>query len=111
MILPARAAKDVAVRGQAARASCVMGTAQTGTEIREETVTTAAPSAREGLAQPLGSIDVSDPATYQQDRWQPLFARLRREARVHYCAESRYGPYWSVTSYNDIMTVELDHSS
>jgi cytochrome P450 len=32
-------------------------------------------------------------------------------APVHYCAESRYGPYWSVTSYNDIMTVELDHSS
>jgi cytochrome P450 len=74
-------------------------------------VTTAAPPACEGLAQPLGSIDVSDPAIYQQDRWQPLFARLRREAPVHYCAESRYGPYWSVTSYNDIMTVELDHSS
>jgi cytochrome P450 len=30
---------------------------------------------------------------------------------VHYCAESRYGPYWSVTRYNDIMTVELDHAS
>jgi cytochrome P450 len=88
-----------------------MGTAQIGAEIREETVTTAAPPACEGLAQPLGSIDVSDPAIYQQDRWQPLFARLRREAPVHYCAESRYGPYWSVTSYNDIMTVELDHSS
>src|SRR5215470_5926125 len=111
MILPARAAKDVAVGRQAARASCVMGTAQTGAEIREETVTAAAPPACEGLAQPLGSIDVSDPAIYQQDRWQPLFARLRREAPVHYCAESRYGPYWSVTSYNDIMTVELDHSS
>jgi cytochrome P450 len=39
------------------------------------------------------------------------FWRLRREAPVHYCAESRYGPYWSVTRYNDIMTVELDHSS
>jgi hypothetical protein len=66
MILPARAAKDVAV-GQAARASCVMGTAQTGAEIREETVTTVAHPACEGLAQPLGSIDVSDPAIYQQD--------------------------------------------
>jgi cytochrome P450 len=61
--------------------------------------------------QPLGSIDVSDPAIYEQDTWQPLFARLRREAPVHYCAESRYGPYWSVTRYNDIMTVELDHAS
>jgi cytochrome P450 len=69
---------------------------------------TAAPVA---LMQPLGSIDVSDPAIYEQDTWQPLFARLRREAPVHYCADSRYGPYWSVTRYNDIMTVELDHAS
>jgi len=72
---------------------------------------TATPAACEPLTQPLGSIDVSDPAIYEQDTWQPLFARLRREAPVHYCAESRYGPYWSVTRYNDIMTVELDHAS
>jgi cytochrome P450 len=58
---------------------------------------------------PLNLVDVSDPAIYEQDSWQPLFARLRREAPVHYCAESRYGPYWSVTRYNDIMAVELDH--
>ena len=72
---------------------------------------TAAPAPCEPLMQPLGSIDVSDPAIYEQDTWQPLFARLRREAPIHYCAESRYGPYWSVTRYNDIMTVELDHAS
>jgi hypothetical protein len=57
------------------------------------------------LAQPLDTIDVSDPAIYQQDTWQPLFARLRREAPIHYCPESRFGPYWSVTRYNDIATV------
>jgi cytochrome P450 len=61
--------------------------------------------------QPLGAIDVSDPAIYQEDRWAPLFARLRREAPVHYCAASRYGPFWSVTRYNDIMAVELDHAT
>jgi cytochrome P450 len=72
---------------------------------------TTASAASEPLTQPLGSIDVSDPAIYEQDIWQPLFARLRREAPVHYCAESRYGPYWSVTRYNDITTVELDHAS
>jgi hypothetical protein len=88
MILAATAAKDVAVRASGA-GELYMGTAQIGAEIREETVTAAAPPACEGLAQPLGSIDVSDPAIYQQDRWQPLFARLRREAPVHYCAESR----------------------
>jgi cytochrome P450 len=60
---------------------------------------------------PLSAIDVSDPSIYQQDTWQPLFARLRREAPVHYCTESRYGPYWSVTRYNDIMAVELDQAT
>jgi cytochrome P450 len=73
-------------------------------------VATAALTRQEDLTQPLGAIDVSDPALYQQDTWQPLFARLRREAPVHYCAESHYGSYWSVTRYNDIMTVELDHA-
>ena len=37
----------------------------------------------------------------QQDTWRPLVARLRREAPVHYCTASPYGPYWSVTRYND----------
>jgi cytochrome P450 len=79
--------------------------------VREEVVTTEEIVGREDLAHPLGLIDVSDPAIYQQDTWGPIFARLRREAPVHYCAESRYGPYWSVTRYNDIMSVELDHAS
>ena len=59
----------------------------------------------------LSNIDVSDPGLYETDTWQPVFARFRREAPVHYCRESRYGPYWSVTRYTDIMTVELDHAT
>jgi cytochrome P450 len=62
-------------------------------------------------ALPLDRIDVSDPAIYESDTWQPVFARLRREAPVHYCRESAYGPYWSVTRYDDIMAVELDHQT
>ena len=79
--------------------------------IREDAMTAATLAGREAPAQPLSAIDVSDPAIYEQDTWRPLFARLRREAPVHYCAESRYGPYWSVTRYNDIMAVELDHAT
>jgi len=60
---------------------------------------------------PLERIDVSDPALYRDDCWQDLFARLRREDPVHYCADSPFGPYWSVTKYDDIMTVELDHAT
>jgi len=60
---------------------------------------------------PLDEIDVSDPALYEQDGWHPVFARLRREAPVHYCSKSPYGPYWSVTRYADIMAVEIDHAT
>jgi cytochrome P450 len=57
----------------------------------------------------LDDIDVSDPKLYQDDTWYPYFARLRREDPVHYCRQSRYGPYWSVTKYKDIMQVEVSH--
>lgn len=59
---------------------------------------------------PLDTFDVSDPRLYQQDLWHPYFARLRRESPVHYCAQSLYGPYWSVTRYKDIMHCEVNHA-
>ena len=63
-------------------------------------------------AQPrLASIDVSDPKIYQDDSWRPLFAELRRGNAVHYCESSPFGPYWSVTRYDDIFEVELDHEN
>jgi cytochrome P450 len=58
----------------------------------------------------LEKIDVADPRLYQEDVWRPYFARLRREAPVHYCPESAYGPYWSVTKFKDIMHVEVNHA-
>jgi cytochrome P450 len=30
---------------------------------------------------------------------------------VHYCRNSRFGPFWSVTKYRDIMQVEKDHAT
>jgi cytochrome P450 len=59
----------------------------------------------------LTSIDVSDPKLYQDDTWRPYFAKLRREDPVHYCEASPFGPYWSVTRYDDIFKVELDHEN
>ena len=58
---------------------------------------------------PLEKFDVGDPGLFQQDAWEPYFRRLRHEDPVHYCAESRFGPYWSVTKYKDIMAVEVNH--
>src|SRR5438094_8768193 len=55
--------------------------------------------------------DVADPGLYRSDSWRPHFKRLRREDPVHHHPESPYGPYWSVSRYADIMTVELDHAT
>jgi cytochrome P450 len=56
----------------------------------------------------IAPINVADPTLYATDTWQPLFSKLRAEDPVQYVPESEFGPYWSVTKYNDIMTVELD---
>ena len=59
--------------------------------------------ASEAWSKPLDQFDMSDPALYQNDTWYPYFERLRREAPLHYCKDSPYGPYWSVSRYKDIM--------
>ncbi|MDD3446438.1 MAG: cytochrome P450 [Zavarzinia sp.] len=58
---------------------------------------------------PLDQIDVSAPDLYVRDAAHAYFARLRREAPVHYCRESLYGPYWSITRFNDIVEVDTNH--
>ncbi len=55
---------------------------------------------------PLDAIDVSQPSLYQDDVWEPYFARLRREDPVHWCEAGMYGSYWSVTRYRDIMQAD-----
>lgn len=60
---------------------------------------------------PLDRFDMADPALYPDNRHWPLFARLRAEDPVHYCPDSRHGPYWSVTRYNDILEVDRNHKA
>ena len=57
---------------------------------------------------PLDQIDVGQPLLFQQDAFWPYFARLRREAPVHYCASSEFGPFWSITKYKHIMQIEAN---
>lgn len=59
---------------------------------------------------PIEQIDVSNPYLYRDDLWRPYFERLRREAPLHYCASSAFGPYWSVTGYEDIAKVDMNHA-
>jgi cytochrome P450 len=58
---------------------------------------------------PLEQIDVSDPRLYEQDAWRPYFERLRKEDPVHYLADSPFGPFWSVTRFEDIVAVDSNH--
>ena len=58
---------------------------------------------------PLEAINVANPYLFQNDTVGEYFTRLRREDPVHYCAESRFGPYWSVTKFNDIIAVDTNH--
>src|SRR5260370_31402709 len=57
----------------------------------------------------LHEIDVSNPYLYSEDTWPGFFARLRGEDPVHFVDSPLYGPYWSVTRYRDIMTVDTSH--
>ncbi len=58
---------------------------------------------------PLEKLNVAQPILFQSDTMWPYFERLRKEAPVHFCAESEFGPYWSITKYNDIMAVDTNH--
>ncbi|HEY5105982.1 MAG TPA: cytochrome P450 [Caulobacteraceae bacterium] len=60
-------------------------------------------------ALPLAEINPAQPALFRDNAMWPYFERLRREAPVHFTAESQYGPYWSITKYNDIMAVDTNH--
>jgi len=56
----------------------------------------------------LTEVDLSNPFLYGQGKWQSYFKRLRDEAPVHFRSSSAFGPYWSVTRYDDIVTVDKD---
>ncbi len=61
-------------------------------------------------AQPLEDIQPADPYLFQAGAELETFARLRRDAPVHYQPEHEFGPYWSVTRYDDIMAVDTNHA-
>ena len=57
----------------------------------------------------IEDIDVSNPFLYRQNKWQSYFKRLRDECPVHYQKNSPFGPFWSVTRYQDILFVDKHH--
>ncbi|MDZ7669453.1 MAG: cytochrome P450 [Gammaproteobacteria bacterium] len=57
------------------------------------------------------TLNPADPKRFAQGTILPIFERMRAEAPVHYCADSPYGPFWSLTRYHDIMAVDKDHET
>ena len=58
---------------------------------------------------PLEMIDVSKPRLFVDDTIGHYFERLRRDDPVHWHSNDYYGPFWSVTRYEDIMQVDIHH--
>ncbi|MEM7097658.1 MAG: cytochrome P450 [Pseudomonadota bacterium] len=55
-------------------------------------------------------LDPSNSALYtSSDHWD-VFQTLRREDPVHFTEESPFGPYWSITKFEDIKHVDTNHN-
>lgn len=57
----------------------------------------------------LTKLDIVDPELWRQGAYWDRFARLRDEDPLHWCEDSFVGPYWSVTRYEDVMKIDIDH--
>ena len=59
----------------------------------------------------MRSTHVADPQLFLNGDILDVLATLRTRDPVHYCDDSPYGPYWSVTRYSDIMQVDKDYET
>src|SRR5580658_2151974 len=59
-------------------------------------------------ATPLEDFQPHAVEHFTDDTLWPWFERLRAEDPVHYTSQSEYGPYWSITRYEDIVACESD---
>jgi len=67
------------------------------------------PDKNEAWSTPLADLDPARVDRFQNDTIWPVFERLRKEAPVHFTKDSAYGPYWSVSRWDDIMAVDSNH--
>jgi len=72
-----------------------------GTSLADEARATA-------YATPLADFQPHAVEHFTSDTLWPWFERLRAEDPVHYTARSEYGPYWSITRFDDIVACEGD---
>lgn len=58
---------------------------------------------------PLETLNVADPEIFKNNAHGEYFKRLRQEDPVHYCPDSEFGPYWSITKFKDIVAIDSNH--
>ncbi|MFV0524911.1 MAG: cytochrome P450 [Acidimicrobiales bacterium] len=57
---------------------------------------------------PLEEINPLNPHLFRDNRWPDYFERLRRDDPVHLNELETAGRYWSITTYDDVRTVDGD---
>jgi len=58
---------------------------------------------------PLDEIDMIRPSLFQQDKIWGYFERLRKEDPVHLNEREETGRYWSLSRFEDIKRIDIDH--
>jgi cytochrome P450 len=64
--------------------------------------------------QDLDSIDLADPTVWDDGPPYELFARMQREAPVHFSPQNNApgeGGFWSITRFDDIRAISRDHKT
>ena len=71
--------------------------------------TTASSQIADPYALELKDLDPSIPHLFEQQAHWDYFKRLREEDPVHFVNSEEFGPYWSITKFQDIMFVDSHH--
>jgi len=58
---------------------------------------------------PLEQLDPSDGKLFKDQAHWEYFRRLRQEDPVHFVESDAFGPYWSITRFEDILYVDSHH--
>jgi cytochrome P450 len=64
----------------------------------------------EAFSLPIDQINPANPQYFVDNTVEHYFERLRRDDPIHLAHSPIYGPYWSVTRYQDIMAVDTNHA-
>ena len=57
----------------------------------------------------LDELDPGNSGWFVANKELQVFDRLRAEAPVHFTPDSQFGPYWSVTRFDDVKHVDTHH--